>query len=254
MQHVTSADGTRIAFESFGEGPAVVIVGGAMSTSAAAQPLARALADTGLRGVTMDRRARGGSGDAASYAPEREAEDIAAVAREVGATAILGHSSGAVLALFAATRGVTAQLFLSEPPFLFGESLPDPRLPERLQGFVDEGRGDEAIVTFQREAVGLPEPVIEHIRTSPMFDALVQLAQSVVYDAALTRALSTPTPEMLEIPATILRGEPTFPALVRACATLNDTMRESELVIVPESRDHGLDPAGTARELRARIR
>lgn len=254
MEHVTSADGTPIAFDTVGEGAPVVIVGGAMSTSAAARPLALALADVGLRGVVMDRRARGESGDSAAYAPEREAEDVEAVARAVGAAALLCHSSGAVLALFAAARGVAAQLFLSEPPFLFGEGLPDPRLPERLQNLVDEGRGDEAIVTFQREAVGLPDPVIEQIRSSPAFAALVPLAQSVVYDATLTRALSTPTPEMLGVTATILRGEPTFPALVRACDSLHAAMRASELVIVPESRDHGMDPAGTARELRARIR
>ncbi|GGO65230.1 alpha/beta hydrolase [Microbacterium nanhaiense] len=254
MDHVTSDDGTSIAFDTIGEGTPVVIVGGALSTAAAARPLALALADVGLQGVVMDRRARGESADAAAYTPEREAEDVAAVVGATGAAAVLGHSSGAVLALFAAARGVTAQLFLSEPPFLFGEGLPDPHLPERLQSLVDDERGGDAVVTFQREAVGLPEPVIEQIRTSPAFASLVPLAQSVVYDAALTRALSTPTPAMLDVPATILRGEPTFPALVRACELLHAAMRESELVIVPESRDHGMDPAGTARELRARIR
>jgi pimeloyl-ACP methyl ester carboxylesterase len=205
----------------------------------------------------MDRRARGNSGDTAPYLPAREAEDLAAVIDAIGgAAAVIGHSSGAVLALFAAAEGVPmTHLFLSEPPFHFGEGEPPADLPERLQALVDEGRADEAVVLFQREAVGLPDAVIEQIRSSPMFSALIPLAQSTVYDALLTRAVSTPTRAMLgvEIPVTILRGEPTFPMLVAATDRLAELMPQAELVVVPESRDHGVDPAGTVREIRRRL-
>ena len=51
---------------------------------------------------------------------------------------------------------------------------------------------DEAVVLFQREAVGLPAPVIEQIRSSPMFASLASLAQSAVYDALLA-SITTPT-------------------------------------------------------------
>jgi pimeloyl-ACP methyl ester carboxylesterase len=71
----------------------------------------------------------------------------------------------------------------------------------------------------------------------------------------LTRAVSTPTAEMLgvQVPVTILRGEPTFPVLVTAAERLAAAMPHAELVIVPESRDHGVDPVGTVREIRSRI-
>jgi hypothetical protein len=257
MQHATSDDGTRIAFEQVGAGAPVVIVGGAFSTAAAGAPLAAALAAVGLRGVTMDRRARGESGDTAPYQPAREVADRAAVIDAVGGgAAVLGHSSGAVLALLAAGSGVPMRhAFLSEPPFHFGEGEPPADLPERLQALVDAGHPDQAVVLFQREGVGLPEPVIEQIRSSPMFAALVPLAQSTVYDAVLTRAVSTPTAAMLgvSVPVTILRGEPTYPFLVASTDRLAALMPQAELVIVPESRDHGVDPAGTARELRTRL-
>src|SRR5690606_22998847 len=121
MQETTAADGTRIAFNTVGEGRPVLIVGGAFSTAEAGIPLAEALADAGLQGVNLDRRARGESGDTTPYAPEREAEDLAAVIRAVGGeAAVLGHSSGAVPALFAAGEAVPiTHLFLSEPPFRF---------------------------------------------------------------------------------------------------------------------------------------
>jgi pimeloyl-ACP methyl ester carboxylesterase len=257
MQQATSADGTPIAFHRTGEGPPVIIVGGAFSTAAAGEPLAAALADAGFQGVTVDRRARGESGDTAPYAPEREAEDLAAVIEAVGgAASVLGHSSGAVLALFAAGEGVPiTQLFLSEAPFHFGEGEPAADLPERLQAVIDAGEPEEAVVLFQREGVGLPDAVIEQIRNSPMFPSLVAVAQSVVYDAVLTSAVSTPTDAMtgVSMPVTILRGEPTVPMIVRAVDLLADAMPDAELVIVPESHDHGVDPAGTAREIRRRL-
>jgi pimeloyl-ACP methyl ester carboxylesterase len=257
MQHATSGDGTLIAFHEVGSGTPVVIVGGAFSTAEAGAPLAAELAAAGFRGITVDRRARGNSGDTAPYLPAREAEDLAAVINAVGGeAAVIGHSSGAVLALFAAGEGVPmTHVFLSEPPFHFGEGEPSADLPERLQSLIDEGHADEAVVLFQREAVGLPDPVIEQIRSSPMFAALVPLAQSTVYDAVLTRAVSTPTAAMIdvEVPVTILRGEPTFPMLVAATDRLAGLMPHAELVVVPESHDHGVDPVGTVREIRSRL-
>lgn len=65
MDTTISADGTRIAYETFGSGRPDVIVGGAFSTASDGVPLADALAAPGLHGVTGDRSARGSSGDTA---------------------------------------------------------------------------------------------------------------------------------------------------------------------------------------------
>jgi pimeloyl-ACP methyl ester carboxylesterase len=258
MEHVESADGTRIAFERAGSGLPVVILGGAFSTAAAGGPLAAALAEQGFTGVTVDRRARGGSGDTRPYAPEREAEDVAAVIEGVGGrAAVLGHSSGAILALLAAAQGApVARLFLSEPPFHFGVDRAADDLPDRLQALIDAGTPEEAVTLFQREAVGLPEPVVQHIRSTPMFADLVAVAQSVVYDAVLSAAVETPTAAMTGVaaPVTILRGEPTYPMLVAAAERLAAAMPSAELVVVPESHDHGVDPAATARLVADRLR
>jgi pimeloyl-ACP methyl ester carboxylesterase len=257
MERTDSADGTRIAYEHVGEGYPVVVVGGAFSTWEAGLPLATALAGLGLSGVAYDRRARAGSGDTAPYAPFREAEDLTAVIDAVGGrAAVLGHSSGAVLALFAAGEGAPiSHLFLSEPPFHFGVDPTAADLPERLQALVDDGRPEDAVVLFQREGVGLPDQVIAGIRSSPMFAGLVPLAQSTVYDAVLTTEVETPTEAMtgVAMPVVILRGEPTFPFLVGAVERLAAAMPQADLVIVPESHDHGVDPEATARLIRSRI-
>jgi alpha-beta hydrolase superfamily lysophospholipase len=52
---------------------------------------------------------------------------------------------------------------------------------------------------------------------------------------------------------TLLRGDPTVPLIVTAVEQLAAAMPGTELVVVPESHDHGVDPAGTVREVRARI-
>jgi len=254
MEHVTSTDGTRIATHSTGSGPVVVIVNGAFSTARDAGEIAQALAEKGLRAVTYDRRARVDSGDERGDAPvdpQREVEDLVAVIAAAGGdAAVLGHSSGAVLALFAAAQGVSVRrLFLSEPPFHFGEGDPAPDFVDRLQAAVDEGRAADAVVLFQREGVGLPDEMIEQIRQSPLFEALLPLAQSTVYDATLTRDVSTPTPAMLgtAVPVTILCGEQTFPFLATAARRLADAMPAAELLITPESVGHRLDPATAAR-------
>jgi hypothetical protein len=57
----------------------------------------------------------------------------------------------------------------------------------------------------------------------------------------------------LQVPATILRGDPTVPRIVAATDRLAELMPHAELVVVPESRDCGVDPVGTAREIRGRL-
>ena len=84
METTTSADGTTIAFEQVGDGPTVVIVGGAFSVAADGAPLANAMADAGYRAVTVDRRGRGSSGDKRGSTPEDEAADLAAVIEAIG--------------------------------------------------------------------------------------------------------------------------------------------------------------------------
>lgn len=262
VQQVTSADGTPIAWDAVGapDAPAVVVVGGAFSTADAGRPLAQALDAVGLRGIVLDRRARGGSGDTRPYAPEREVEDLRAVVSAAGGVvAVLGHSSGAVLTLLAAADGLAVDhLFLSEPPFAFDPSRQAQAgdLVDRLQAAIDDGRPEDAVVLFQREAVGLPEDTIRAIRSAPVWPALVAVAQSTVYDATITGATPVPSAAMSAVttPVTVLRGGRTWPFLVTATDRLAEVLPAGRLVVVPESVDHAVHPAGTAREVAAALR
>jgi len=129
METVRSKDGTTIAFDRVGRGPSVILVGGALSDRSAGAPLARLLSQR-FTVFTFDRRGRGDSGDAAAYAVEREVDDFGAMVVEAGgAASAFGHSSGGVLALEGAVRGLPiTRLAVYEPPFIVDDSRP--LLPE----------------------------------------------------------------------------------------------------------------------------
>src|SRR4030095_2645926 len=105
MKTVTSKDGTTIAFDQSGNGPAVILVDGALQYRAFDQGMAE-LADLLSKHFAVihyDRRGRGDSGDTQTYELEREIEDIEALIDEAGGSASLyGISSGAALAMEAA--------------------------------------------------------------------------------------------------------------------------------------------------------
>jgi pimeloyl-ACP methyl ester carboxylesterase len=185
---VTSKDGTTIAFDRVGEGPPIVVVGGAMSTAAAAAPLAELLAP-GFTVVPYDRRGRGGSGDTPPYAVEREIEDIDVLLAEVGGSAFaLGHSSGAALALEAAARGsAITRLALYEPPFITDDSRPP--LPDDYVAHLDEltgaDRRGDAVEYFMTVGVGIPAEAVTQMKDAPMWPSLETVAHTIRYDARI---------------------------------------------------------------------
>ena len=104
MSTVTSADGTRIAYDRTGSGDPLVLVGGAFSYRRyPGQVKLAGLLAGHFTVYSYDRRGRGDSGDTAPYAVDREIEDLAAVIEAAGGQAhVWGLSSGAMLALRAA--------------------------------------------------------------------------------------------------------------------------------------------------------
>jgi pimeloyl-ACP methyl ester carboxylesterase len=109
VSSVTSADGTVVDYDRYGDGPTVILVGGAIQYRGIDERttrMANLLAEQGYTAVDYDRRGRGRSGDTAPWALEREVEDVAALIAAVGGPAVLySSSSGATVTLAAATSG-----------------------------------------------------------------------------------------------------------------------------------------------------
>ncbi len=189
-QSVTSADGTRIAYDATGSGPALVLVDGALCQRAMgpSRGLAEQLSDR-FTVLAYDRRGRGGSGPGvAPYAVDREVEDLRAVLAAAGDGAhVFGSSSGAALALEAARQGAPiGRLVAYEAPFIVDDTRPanDPRLPEQAQALVDQDRRGDAVRLFMR-TVGVPRPVIALMRFMPAWRKLVAVAHTLPYDLTI---------------------------------------------------------------------
>ncbi|MEU4222666.1 alpha/beta hydrolase [Nonomuraea sp. NPDC026600] len=254
MHTVLSADGTRIAYDRSGSGPALVYVTGALCDRSTDKPLAALLAPY-FTVLTYDRRGRGDSGDTAPYQVEREVEDLAAVIAEAGGSAsVYGMSSGAALALHAAAQGVAiTRLALFEPPYSPDdeERLTQARAyAARLGELLTAGRRGDAVELFMT-TVGLPAELIGQMRGAPMWPALEALAPTLAYDAAVmgNSALPAELVAQVGVPALVADGG-------ASPAWLRDTARRLAGAL-PQGRHrtlagqtHDVDPQALAPVLR----
>jgi pimeloyl-ACP methyl ester carboxylesterase len=214
MIKTTSADGTAIAADRTGSGPALVLVAPALATRAAFAPLAELLAPH-FTVYAYDRRGRGDSGDTPPYAADREVEDLMAVIGAAGGSAhVFGHSSGAVLALDAAARNVgVTKLAVYEPPFIVdGEPMPAD-FADQLAALVAADRPGDALALWMRSTVGMSEEAIAQARTEPWWPTVEAVAHTTPYDAAITvpymtgRPLPTQRWSKVTMPTLVLDGE-----------------------------------------------
>lgn len=209
METVKSADGTVIAYDRTGDGPALIVSVGAFCTRHTFSPpedLRRRFTV-----VTYDRRGRGDSGDTQPFAPEREYEDLAAIAVATGPEPpfVFGHSSGAAIALRAAAAGLPAAGIVAyEAPFL-DEDTPRPAgdLAEHIRQLVSAGRRREAVVFWMKEVVRLPDEILAQADGAPWVADLEPLTPTLPYDLAVTDG-GVPASElgMITAPVLILGG------------------------------------------------
>ncbi|WP_299533863.1 alpha/beta fold hydrolase [uncultured Streptomyces sp.] len=188
MDTILSLDGTSIAYRRQGEGPPAVLVGGALSTSATEEPLARLLAPH-FTVLTYDRRGRGASGDGVGrYSVRRETEDLAAVLHAAGGPAsVFGMSSGGALALEARAAGVRMdRLSVFEPPYTPGEQglRYKARCTAGLHARLGAGDRGGAVELFLTRT-GVPPETVARMRRAPLWRGLESLAHTLAYDDAL---------------------------------------------------------------------
>ncbi|QNP65445.1 alpha/beta fold hydrolase [Streptomyces genisteinicus] len=201
-----STDGTAIACEQRGTGPAVVLVGGALCTSASDAPLAELLA-ADFTVFTYDRRGRGGSGDRAPYAVEREIEDLAAVVALAGGEVMVhGMSSGAALALRAAAAGVPVRgLSVYEPPYETGARARADRRARvhRMASLLAEDRRGDVLAEFLR-AAGMPAEALYGLRRLPVWADMERLAHTLAYDHEVLGDGTVPTELLATVTGRVL--------------------------------------------------
>lgn len=259
MPTVTSNDGTRIAYDSVGSGPPLILVAGATQYRAVDQTtseLARLLAAGGFRVISYDRRGRGDSGDTQPYAVEREIEDIEALVTEAGGEASLfGMSSGAVLAAEAAARGVpVTKLLMYEPPMVLDDSGPPPQpdYVEKIEGLAKSGDGDA--MAYFVSMVGMPEEQLAEFRQSPIFPAFAAVEHTLAYDGRIMEPYGKGEPippgawDGALQPTVVFAGGDSPDWMQNAARAAAEAAPDGDVRIVP-GQTHEFDPAVLAPEM-----
>lgn len=238
MEKVTSKDGTPIAFERSGSGPALILVDGALcSRTFGPMPKLAPLLARHFTVFMYDRRGRGDSGDAGPYAREREIEDLAALIRAAGGSAyVLGLSSGGALALeAAAARLPIIKLVAYEPPYMVDGGGHDQRADHRarLEQLIAAGRRGDAVRYFMRDMVGVPAPFVLMMRLMVgTWRKLEAVAHTLPYDAAVMGDFGPPPAERfasIPVPTLALYGDRTQERLKQAARFVADKVPHARL-------------------------
>ena len=239
--HTTSADGTRIGFDRGGDGPAVILIDGALCRCGIGPNtrLAARLREQ-FTVIAYDRRGRGESTDSPPYAVEREIDDLAALIDAAGGSAHLyGISSGGALALDAAAllgervnRVAVFELPLRADTL--GPHVPDD-FDEMLDGLLTADRRGQAVKLFMRQAVRLPGPLVAAMPLFPGWSKNKDLVHTLRYDLAVLRGDEPPTTRWGAVSApTLVMSGGKSPAWIR-----DATVRLTE--VLPNARNRVLD-------------
>jgi pimeloyl-ACP methyl ester carboxylesterase len=213
MNTVISKDGTRIAYDQTGSGPAVILVDGAFcSRNFGPMPKLAPLLAESFKVFTYDRRARGDSGDTKPYAVRREIEDIEALIEVAGGPACLfGISSGAILAIQAVASGLNIRrLALFEPPYVGDKPHRKPENPAgQLAEMIAAGRKGDAVNFYLRKVIGVPAIVPFILRLTPNWPKMKANANSLPYDAAVCGDFNMPRQQVasIGIPTLVIDSE-----------------------------------------------
>jgi pimeloyl-ACP methyl ester carboxylesterase len=222
MGTVTSKDGTRIAFDQSGDGPAIILVVGAFNDRSTGAPLAQSL-ERHFTVFNYDRRGRGESSDTAPYAIEREIEDLDALISQAGGSApVFGYSSGATLTLRAAAHGLAiSQLALYDPPPTGAKAG---QLAPQLTELIAAGRRGDAVELFQTEAVGIPAAVVAQMRHAPFRSGLEKMAHTLIYESTILGSLPEGLLASVRVPTLVIDGEESHVMLRQAAQSLADAL------------------------------
>jgi pimeloyl-ACP methyl ester carboxylesterase len=257
MQTITSKDGTKIAYEQAGQGPALILVSGAIVHRAIDQSAARlvALLAKNFTVYNFDRRGRGDSTDTQPYAVKREIEDIEALIDHAGGSAFLyGISSGAALAMEAviALPGKVRKLVMYEPPY--NDDAPARQgWKEYRRGLTDalaEGRRGDAVGLFMT-LVGTPPEAVAGMRQQPMWPMLEGISPTIAYDAAIMgEEAAVPVQQAggVLIPTLVMTGGASYPFMHEAARTLTGAIPDARHKIL-EGQTHDVSPDVIAPEI-----
>jgi pimeloyl-ACP methyl ester carboxylesterase len=276
LDSVTSRDGTMIGYRRLGEGPGVILLHGAMSSSHNHLQLVEALADS-FSVYAPDRRGRGLSGPYRDdHSVQTDVDDLAAVLEATGAHNVFGCSSGAIIALEAArTVPVLRRAAIFEPPLFADRRVPAAVLARFDKAMADGNLAAALVAGMKGAKMGpsvfnvVPGKLLEPLTRMAMaqedkrgtsgYVPMRNLAPTLHYDFQLAAELSGSLERYRAITADVLLlgGSKSPGYLKRALDALAKVLPDAERVELAGlghaaawNSDRGGQPAQVGRALR----
>src|SRR5215472_16945711 len=236
MSHVISKDGTRIAWETIGQGPVVLIVNGAFGYRAfrGGRDLASLLSND-FTVCLYDSRGRGQRTDTPPYAAEREIEDIEALIDQAGGSAyVYGDSSGAALTLLAAASLGSIKIpkvALYDPPYVSDDDKARHAFAaekQQITALLRQGKRGDA-TAFCYSDMGIPPARIEEIQKQPDWKLMESVEHTLAYEYTLLGDGTVPLAlaRKTMMPALVMDGEKSMPFMHEAAETLGKAMPQA---------------------------
>jgi len=246
-QFVKSKDGTRIAYDTVGNGQVVILVLGALNSRKSGAKLAKLLASR-FTVISYDRRGRGDSTETAPYSPQREVEDVAALIGAVGGPVCLyGHSSGGAIAIQAASNlGVQVRkLAIYEVPYTVDSNATKAanEYDKTLKKLLKSGRNSDAVALFIR-AVGVSDKQIQAMKRLPMWLGLERMAPTLAYESEVLgkgHALPVALLSHIATPTLVMHGGAGAPFMRDAAKAISESIPKAEFRILA-GETHGVRP------------
>jgi len=198
--------------------------------------------------LTYDRRGTGECREetGATYAVEREFEDLAAVLELAGPDAsVYGFSSGATLALLAAGNGLSVtRLLLTEPPL-----IPDPDLAPLAEARrrLAEDRAD-ARKWFDEEVTGIPAEVRAQFPPPTPLD--LANAPAMLHELTFLPGTTAEQFRSVTVPTLLMASDHTSPGLLEATRALGEALPHAVVRVLP-GQWHGIPDADIVAEVDA---
>jgi len=240
MRNITSKDGTTIAYDKIGTGPALILVSGMFEQRAMDSETAR-LARLPLLAQHFtvyhyDRRGRGDSTDTQPFAVEREIEDIDALIDGAGGSAfVFGISSGAALAFETALalKDKVKKLAMYEPPYNDDQDARHAwvEFKRELKELLAAGRYGDSVGSFML-LLGMPSEQLDEMRQLPMWPMWEVIAPTMAYDAAAIgydASIPKDRAARLTVPTLVMNGGATeFPFMQDTALTLANAIPNAQ--------------------------
>jgi pimeloyl-ACP methyl ester carboxylesterase len=245
---IISADGATIVRHRSGTGPPLLLVHGAGADHTRWATILPALEER-FTVHALDRPGRGASGDAGSYAIEREFDDVAATVDAIGEPVdVLGHSYGVLCALEAALRTTKIRkLVLYEPaiPIPPGARLTSPEHIAAIEARVDAGDRDGALEVLFRGVLGVPPDQIAGLRASPAWRSRIAAAHTLARElrAESDYVFAPERFATLRTPTLLLLGGDSPPYFKAATAAVEAALPSSQVVVMPGQQHIAMNTA-----------